>query len=66
MKIGTLVRLRKDMGWSVEGHGIGVVISRKGINPRGGGTIRSDVRLVSFPKLGVDEWRALHLLEVVA
>ena len=60
MKIGTLVRLKEvkiQSGLSAK-HGLGVVIE---VTPlpkyvRGG---EGDKRvLVSFPKLGVEQWRA--------
>ena len=58
MKIGTLVRLGKDTGWSVEHHGIGIVIDENNEQ-------RVPMRLVSFPKLGETQWRAIQLLEIV-
>ena len=65
MKVGTLVRLRDVFGRNeglqnriVAGHGIGLVIAC--------GVQVTNIRLVFFPKLGVKEWRAAHLLERVA
>ena len=66
MKIGTLVRLRTISSNFVKGHGIGVVIEVTPLPKYVRGAQGHKRVLVSFPKLGVEQWRSSRLLEVIA
>jgi len=73
MKVGTLVRLKyeashghfthkRSLGAEViNQHGLGVVVSIESFPSTGPSRV-----LVSFPKLGVEQWRTSRLLKVIA
>jgi hypothetical protein len=73
MKIGTLVMLKYEASANhfthkrslgaddANQHGLGVVVSIKEFPTTGPPRV-----LVSFPKLGVEQWRTTRLLKVIA
>ena len=64
MKVGTLVRLRYKEG--VFGGGLGVVIEVTPLPKYVRGAQGHKRVLISFPKLGVEQWRSSRLLKVIA